>query len=433
MTKAEDITINYNIDQRELKRYKHLATALLGVMVVLTLLTYIAPVAGWIQENIWLEILRAGAYAGVVGGVADWFAVVALFRKPMGLPIPHTAIIPTQKNRLGRALGLFVTEHVFTEQEIRSVLHRIDLPNAIANILDDKNVQKTIAVSLVQVMPQMLDYMESDRVSHKLQRFLLHLIDNDNFILVLVKLLRNLVDNHKHEEVLSYLLKYMKENIHASEGALRAVIQERVYEQGGRLVGWVIGESIATRVLASVLRELDRIDIEESSLRENFTHWLRAQIDRLETDPSQARALTQNIVEVLSHEKVVGWWRHIGQRFRKIVVSDLENPQGKIVLAIQGSLEYFVQKMRHDALLREQIDRHVQSIVLYMLPHIRQRMAEFITRVIEGWDAVAMADKLELRVGKDLQFIRFSGTFIGFAVGAVLFAVLHAIFGINVE
>ena len=143
MTKAEDITINYNIDQRELKRYKHLATALLGVMVVLTLLTYIAPVAGWIRENIWLEILRAGAYAGVVGGVADWFAVVALFRKPMGLPIPHTAIIPTQKNRLGRALGLFVTEHVFTEQEIRSVLHRIDLPNAIANILDDKNVQKT--------------------------------------------------------------------------------------------------------------------------------------------------------------------------------------------------------------------------------------------------------------------------------------------------
>ncbi|MBO6038136.1 MAG: DUF445 domain-containing protein [Acetobacter sp.] len=433
MAIIEDTNAQHNTTYQELKRYKSLATMLLGVMMLLTLLSYLAPALGWVKESFWLEIVRAGAYAGVVGGIADWFAVVALFRRPMGLPIPHTAILPTQKDRLGRALGLFVMEQVFTEQEVNVVLQRVDLPGAMANILEDKNMQETIAVSVVRVTPQIFDYMESGRMSQMFARFLPKILGDDDFILVIVKLLRNLVDRNKHEEILSYLLRYIKDNIHSSESVLRSVIQERVREQGGRFLGWAIGGSVATRVLASVRQELERIDLEDSSLRENFTQWVQTQIDRLETDPSQARALTQTIIEALSQEKVVGWWRHVWQRLREKVESDVKNPQGRALSLVRDSLEDLAQKMRHDAVFRGQIEKGIHKGVLYMLPSMRIRLAEFIASVIAGWDAVAMADKLELRVGKDLHCNRFSGTFIGCGVGAALFALLHVVFGINAE
>ncbi|MBC7799389.1 MAG: DUF445 family protein, partial [Gemmatimonadaceae bacterium] len=136
--------------RRDLRRHRMIATGLLVLMAALTLTTYAMP------PGLWTDLLQASAKAGFVGGIADWFAVTALFRHPLGLPIPHTAIIPKQKARLGRALGRFVAGHVFTPAEVSRVLGRIDLAAIVARFLSDPAAARPAAQALADVLPRVL-------------------------------------------------------------------------------------------------------------------------------------------------------------------------------------------------------------------------------------------------------------------------------------
>lgn len=432
------MTVHGNSDadlaaRRTLRRYKLAATGLLAGMGGLTIAGYAAPALGWVRDGFGLEMFRAGARAGVVGGIADWFAVVALFRRPMGLPIPHTAILPAQKDRLGRALGRFVAGQVFTEKEVERVLAQVDVPAFLADALEDPATQDAVVRGVVRSAPQILDRLEDGRASNALSRVMPRLLGGSDLAPVIAKALRSLVDDDRHQEVLSYLLGQIKDGLQAKESALRAMIEDRVREQGGRFLGWAIGGSIATKVLLAAGKELDRIDPENSSLREGFTAWVRAQIDRIETDPEHGREFTQAVTGVLSHESVVGWWGDIWQKFRRMVEADVEDPEGRVATLVREGLERLACQARDDEVLRRRIMDNVNRTTLRMLPFIRERMIEFIARVVSGWNAVEMADRLELRVGKDLQFIRFNGTLVGFGVGALLFAVLRLTFGLNAQ
>ncbi|MCG4257496.1 DUF445 domain-containing protein [Acetobacter senegalensis] len=419
--------------RKTLKRYQRAATGLLVFMGGLTVVGYAAPAAGWVADGVWLEMLRAGARAGVVGGLADWFAVVALFRHPMGLPIPHTAILPAQKERLGRALGRFVSGQVFTEKEVSNVLGQVDVPSFLANMLDDPAVRETITRSLLSSMPQMLDRLEDGRASGAIGKVFPRLLGGSNLAPIVAKALRSLVDDDRHQEVLSYLLGQIKDGLQAKEGALRTMIEDRVREQGGRILGWAIGGSIATRVLMAASKELERVDPQNSTLREGFTTWVRGQIDRIETDPERGKEISQAVLGVLSHESVVVWWADIWQRFRRLVEADVEDPNGRIASIVEEALSRMATQARHDPVLRKRIMDGVAKATFKTLPFVRERMADFIARVVAGWDAVQIAEKLELRVGKDLQYVRFNGTLVGFGVGALLFAVLRLLFGLNAQ
>ncbi|GAN60759.1 membrane protein [Acetobacter cibinongensis] len=419
--------------RKTLKRYQRAATGLLVFMGGLTVAGYAAPAAGWVKDGFGLEMLRAGARAGVVGGLADWFAVVALFRHPMGLPIPHTAILPAQKERLGRALGRFVSGQVFTEKEVTRVLERVDIPSFLANMLDEPGTRETITRSLLSSMPQMLDRLEDGRASAAISKALPHLVGGNSLAPIVAKALRSLVDDDRHQEVLSYFLSQIKDGLQAKEGALRGIIEDRVREQGGRLLGWAIGGSIATRVLLAASKELERVDPQNSTLREGFTAWVRGQIDRIETDPERGSEISQTIMSVLSHESVVVWWGDIWQRFRRLVEEDIEDPNGRIASVIQEAVDRMAIQARQDPALRQKIMDGVSKATFKALPFIREQMADFIAKVVAGWDAVQIAEKLELRVGKELQFVRFNGTLVGFGVGAALFAVLRLLFGVNAQ
>src|ERR1700685_4470640 len=138
------------IARRELRRHKAIATCLLALMGGLTLGTY------WMQPSTATDLLAAAAKAGFVGGIADWFAVTALFRHPLGIPIPHTAIIPNQKERLGLALGRFVANHVITADEVSTLLGRLDVPGILSRYLSDPVSAKPAAIMLAGLLPRIL-------------------------------------------------------------------------------------------------------------------------------------------------------------------------------------------------------------------------------------------------------------------------------------
>ncbi|WP_342628655.1 DUF445 domain-containing protein [Nguyenibacter vanlangensis] len=412
-----------------LRRYRRAATGLLVAMGALTAAGYAAPAAGLVADGPWLEVLRAGAKAGVVGGLADWFAVTALFRRPLGLPIPHTAILPAQKARLGEALGRFVAGHVFTEDDVNAAMDRIDLPEILAGLMDDPASAETVSRSLAGAAPAVLERLGDGRAGSGLARIMPMLLGGEEVAPVVARTLRALVEGDRHQEVLSFLLARMKDGLKAKEASLRTMIEDRVREQGGRILGWAIGGSIATKVLVAVNQELDRIDPQNSELREGFTSWVRAEIDRIETDPERRRDITGAIMGVMTHDSIRNWSGDVWRRMRLMIEADMGRPDGWAASIVRDTLLRLAEQMRTDPALRERVATGVRRMILRGLPFVRERLSRFIAAVVAGWDADMLAERLELRVGKDLQFVRLNGTLVGFLAGAGLALVLRLAFG----
>ncbi len=410
--------------RRALRRHKAFATSLLVLMGVLILVsTFVVP-PGW-----GTDLLAASAKAGFVGGIADWFAITALFRHPLGLPIPHTAIIPQQKERLGRALGRFVASHVFTGAEVAGVLHRLDLPGILHRFLADPVSARPAAQAIGSMLPRMLASLEDGRARRLAARIIPRLLGGPAAGQVVARALRGMVEGGRHQEVFGFVLTQFKDLLASKQEALHAAIEERVREQGGRLVGWALGASIARRVLALITAELDKMSPDGSELRAAFDEWVRREIERMEHDPARAAEIGAAIRSVVAHESILAWLWDLWARLRLALETDAARPNGRTVTTIEAALDNLGGMLEADPAARERVQIAAEGIVRALLPAAQVHLAEFIAQVVGNWDAATITDKLELRVGKDLQFVRVNGTLVGFLVGGVLYAVLHALSG----
>lgn len=409
--------------RRDLARHRAFATALLGLMGGLTLLSYALP-EGW-----WPDLLQAAAKAGFIGGIADWFAITALFRHPLGLPIPHTAIIPNQKERLGRALGRFVATHVFTGDEVAGVLHRLDLPGILHRFLADPAAAHPAALALAGTLPKLLSTVEDGRARRLVARLVPRLVGGPGSGRVVARALASLVEGGRHQEVLSFVLHELKALLASREEALQAAIEERVREQGGRLVGWALGASVARRVLAMIHAELDKVSPDGSELRAAFDEWVRREIVRMEEDPARAAEIGAAVKRVMAHETVQAWLWDVWARLRLALEKDAAHPSGRTVAYLEGALENLGALLESDPAARARVQSAAEGLVGSLLPTAQMRLSEFIAQVVAGWDTPTIVERLELRVGKDLQFVRVNGTLVGFLVGGLLYALLWAAFG----
>ncbi|HEX4367012.1 MAG TPA: DUF445 domain-containing protein [Rhodopila sp.] len=409
--------------RRTLRRHRLFATGLLVLMAALTIASYFVP-HGW-----WQGFLQAAAKAGFIGGVADWFAITALFRHPLGIPIPHTAIIPNQRERLGQALGRFVATHVFTSAEVSNVLARLDLPGILHRFLADPAAARPAAVALSGMLPKLLATVEDGRARRVLARVVPRIVGGPAAGQVVARALHGLVDGGRHQEVFGFILGQLKATLASREDALRTAIEERVREQGGRLVGWALGASIARRVLVLINTELDKMSPDGSELRAAFDEWVRREINRMETEPERAAEVGIAIRRVVAHETIQAWMWDIWARIRVGVESDIARPNGRVVTYIEASLGNLGAILEADPTTRVRLQTAAEATIHTLLPNAQVRIAEFIGQVVANWDTATLVDRLELRVGKDLQYIRMNGTIVGFLIGGLLYAVLDTLFG----
>ncbi len=409
--------------RRTLRRHKAFATGLLAVMAALMLGTFALP------ASLAAAVLQAAAKAGFVGGIADWFAVTALFRHPLGLPIPHTAIIPAQKARLGRALGGFVANHVFTAAEVRRTLERLDLAGIVARTLADPATMRPAAETLAGMVPRLLAGIEDGRARRLLGRIVPRVLGGPGAGRVVAGAMRKLVEGGRHQEVFGFILERLKVVLAEREDALRRAIEERVREQGGMLVGWALGASIARRVLTQINAELDKMDADGSDLRAAFDEWMRREITRIEDDPQRAAELGRALRRMVAHETIQGWVRDVWSRLRLALEADAIRPNGHTVAVMEGALANLGAMLAADPVARARLQRTVEGIVAGLLPSAQVSVSGFIADVVANWDAATITERLELRIGRDLQYVRVNGTLVGFLVGGVLYALLRALFG----
>jgi len=409
--------------RRSLRRHRLLATGLLFLMAALTAVSYAIP------QTWWSGLLQSAAKAGFVGGIADWFAVTALFRHPLGLPIPHTAIIPNQRERLGQALGRFVANHVFTSQEISAVLAKLDLPLILHRFLADPVAARPAAITLAGLLPRILAAVEDGRARRVLARIVPRVVGGQGAGYVVARAMHGLVDGGRHQEVFGFVLIHLKNALAGREDALRAAIEERVREQGGRLVGWALGASIARRVLTQINAELDRMSPDGSELRLAFDEWVRREITRMETDPARAAEIGAAIRRVVAHDTVQTWMWDVWSRMRLALEADLTRPNGRTTAYIEGALANLGAVIEADPGARARLQAAAETIVQSLMPSAQMQIAAFVGNVLGHWDTATLVDRLELRIGRDLQYIRMNGTIVGFLIGGLLFVLLDTLFG----
>jgi uncharacterized membrane-anchored protein YjiN (DUF445 family) len=406
-----------------LNRHRAVATTLLGVMAVLIGVSYALP-EGWPAD-----LLQASAKAGFVGGIADWFAVTALFRHPLGIPIPHTAIIPRQKLRLGRALGRFVAGHVFTRAELSRTLTRLDLPGIVARFLADPASTRPAAEAIATLLPRLLATIEDGRARRVVNRLVPRLLGGAEAGRIVARALRGLVEGGRHQEMFGFILVQFRTLLAEREATLQRVIEARVREQGGRLVGWAVGASIAKRTITLINAELAGMDDDGSGLRAAFDEWVSREITRIEQEPARAAEIGAAIRRVVTHDTVQGWIADTWSRVRLAIEADATKPNGRTVALIEQSLANFGVMLQQDPGARDRLQRMAEGILGPLVPAAQGQLEGFIAEVVGGWDSDTITDRLELRVGKDLQYVRINGTLVGFLVGGLLWALLHAIFG----
>ena len=414
--------------RRELRNHRAFATGLLVLMAVLTLCAYGIPPHFWPSEYA-RALVGAAAKAGFVGGVADWFAVTALFRHPLGIPIPHTAIIPQQKERLGIALGRFVATHVFTEKDIAAMLAKLDLPSILHRFLADPAASRPLAMTLAGMLPKVLATVEDGRARRVIARMVPRILGGAGASKIVTRALHGLVDGGRHQEVFGFILTQLRTLIASREEALRHAIEERVREQGGRLVGWALGASIARRVLATLTTEMDKMGPDGSELRDAFDEWVRREIQRMEEDPARAAELASAVRAVVAHETVQAWIWDIWARLRVALEADAAKPNGRTVAYLEDALGSLGAMLESDPAARARVNAAAEGIVRTLLPTAQQGLSAFIAQVVASWDSATIVERLELRVGKDLQYVRVNGTLVGFLVGGALYAALRAAFG----
>lgn len=405
--------------RRALARHRAFATFLLVVMGGLVVLAYHLP------PSFGADLLAASAKAGVVGGLADWFAVTALFRHPLGLPIPHTAIIPRQKERLGQGLGRFIANHVFTEAELKRVIARLDIADIIAAFLANSEASRPAAQALAASLPRLLATLEDGRARKLMTRLLPRVAGGPGAAPVVARILRSLLAGGQHQAVFDLALGQIKTALAAKQDELRDAIKRRVRETGGSVVGWAAGAYVADRVLAVLNAELDKQEPGDSDLRLAFEAWIEAEITRLETEPERAAALGAAIRRALSHPTVADWLGDAWSRLRGALAADAVNPNGRTVAILEGAMVNAGQFLAEDQVARARLNGMVEGILATMMPSAQANLAEFIAGVVKGWDGAMVTEKIELRVGRDLQFVRINGTLVGAFAGGALYLLIY--------
>ncbi|GBQ04615.1 DUF445 domain-containing protein [Saccharibacter floricola] len=411
-------------EQSKLSRPGTVATVLLVGMGGLAVGSSLPIWERLYAHSVVLDMIQAGARAGVVGGLADWFAVTALFRHPMGLPIPHTAILPRRKKQLGQAMGRFVAEHFFTEHDLTALLERFDCSKALVKTLQNPTTRDAVVDNMRRIAPGLLERLEDGRGSALAGRLLPVLLHGRDVAPLVARVLRAMVNVDVHQEVFSFFLSQFKELVVQHEPEFHRFVEERVREQGGRFVGWAIGGRVASQALNALKVELERVDPMDSDVRHGFTTWVNEKIDQLEKDPAQLTRIMEHISDFLGHDAVKEWWGSLWRRLRIVTEDDSQRSDGWSAQVSQALLDHVVDMLSEDKEFSAKINHIVSRSAVHMIAGIRQEVAALIARVMEKWDGPSLAARLERGVGKDLAYIRINGTVVGFLVGGLLEAVL---------
>lgn len=401
---------------RRLTSMKRLATGALAVCAVLFVVARIFE-SRWP----WLGYLRATAEAGMVGGIADWFAITALFRHPLGLRIPHTAIIPERKDRIGRSLGAFVQTNFLSREVIEKRLSGMGPAERIAGWLSEPANAARISHHVSAGLVAASHVVGDATVQSMIERGLATRIRALHVAPLLGNVLAVATADRRHQELLDEVLRLAAKAASENE----ELIRRRVSEETPWWVPDLVDEKIHARIVGGIERTLAEVaEDPQHPLRGRFDEALESFIERLRHSP-EAMARAEAIKEeVLAHpalrEFAASLWTDAKDALsRRLDRTEPSAEPDVVVRALTGLADAVLR----DRALLDKIDQWIVGAVVYAVDQYRHEVGHLIEHTVGQWDAEATSDKIELQIGRDLQFVRINGTLVGGLVGLLLYTI----------
>jgi uncharacterized membrane-anchored protein YjiN (DUF445 family) len=379
--------------------------------------------------------LRAGCEAAAVGALADWFAVVALFRRPLGLPIPHTALIPNSKARIADNLAIFVRDNFLDPKTLRAKLEVIDPAARLAEWLSDKQRVNGWAQTSRAVAADALDLVDDDTVRQALQHTLMEHASRWDAAKTAGDVLGLLSKDGRHHELLDSALAQMGHWVSQDQvkTKLATFLLAKVRQQYPKIAGTVgmftnldeLSADIVDKMVDEGLVELrDLLSDPVHPARLQYEAWLQNYIDRLHTDSALRQSVAHIKQQLLDHPAVRQFVGSLWDDVKQLLKADLANPQSKLAQLLENALLGLGSKLATDAPLREALNRHIFHAADQLLAsQLRSHVTQHIANTVKAWDDQQLVQQLELNVGKDLQFIRINGTVVGAVAGLAIHAV----------
>ena len=390
---------------------KALALALLIAAAAVYVVTKIDGGGGWVGY------VRAFCEAAMVGALADWFAVTALFRHPIGLPIPHTAIIPKRKDQIGRSLGEFVETNFLTQEVLAERLAQADIGARLGTWLSEAANAARASEALGDALRGSLEVLDDREVQHGLERVVRHRIRATPASPLVGKVIDLSVDGGHHQRLLDAVLiglgGFLDDN--------RRTFRERLDQESPWWVPEPIDDRIFDKIYTAVGSFLTDVGNDpHHEIRRAVDTRVLGFADRLKSDPellAKGEALKD---ELLDHPEFRAWVESLWTGAKQGLIDAAGDHNSEFRLKAADSLQRLGQRLAVDPELQRKVDSWVERSIGYIVDHYRSEVGDLIAATVERWDGDVTAQKMELQVGRDLQFIRINGTLVGGLAGIAI-------------
>ncbi|WP_151446596.1 DUF445 domain-containing protein [Lacisediminimonas profundi] len=398
-------------EQEQRRRHHRIRAIATGLLVAMAMLFLVAHLLR--GRYPWLVHVGAFAEAAMVGALADWFAVTALFRHPLGLPIPHTAIIARNKDRIGASVANFLEYNFMTREVLFEELKPIDFAGAAASWLAVEANSRTVAAELVAGLPSVIRMVEDEDVARLIQSATGSALARVRLAPVVAEVASVLIADQRHlllfDRILTMAANVLENN--------RGFIREKIHEKSPRWLPRMVDEKLFEKLLAAIHETIAGMREEGSPWRAQFQQAAQELIARLKDDPEYEERIKRALSGVVHHPLFLSYSEQFWQLVRQRLMEQAESPDSPLAGAIERGLRALAEGLRDDPAVQARLNDWLRSFIADAVAARRHAIAGLVRRVIEKWDADTIAEKFELYVGRDLQYIRINGTVVGGLVG----------------
>jgi uncharacterized membrane-anchored protein YjiN (DUF445 family) len=394
-----------------LRRMQGIAVALLVSMVALLAVTSVT-----LSAHPWTAWFKAFAEAAVVGAVADWFAVVALFRHPLGLPISHTAIIPNNKDRIGDSLGQFVEENFLTPENVMRRLAVVNVAKAAGTWLAEPANSDRTAGGICALVPRVLTMIEDEDVARFLSRTLLDELEKVNLAPLAGEVLDIVTSGEQYQALLDDALRGIERLITTNQ----ALILEK-FGEASKYTPEFVDQYIVDRFVAGIVHLLQEVIADsQHPLRMQFVDSTRTFIQKLKTSPAMHARGTAIKRQLIEHLRTKPYYADLWKDIKSRILADITSDQSRLRATASSLLNALGSGLAQDKVMQHKLNEWLLAALERLMLTHRHQISLLITDVVKSWDARDVSEKIELEIGKDLQFIRLNGTLVGGCVGVLL-------------
>jgi uncharacterized membrane-anchored protein YjiN (DUF445 family) len=369
----------------------------------------------------WLGYVKAFAEAAMVGGLADWFAVTALFRHPLGLPIPHTAIIPRNKDRIGDALANFLRDNFLIAPVVARRMRNIDLAGAVGRFLQAPRGQESrIRHGASRLLADLFESLDDERLGGLVKTSIANRIRKMEVSPLLGHALASAINDDRHVPMLEATIRWTARALDANEGLIRDMVHKRA--------NWVLKLAGLDAKLADAI--VDGLRKLTADMHTDPAHPVRIKIEQaladlandLQTKPETREKVEEIKFQLLDNKSVSLWLDTLWQRGREAMIKAARNPDAAMAGKLGEVLQSMGQSLENDPRLKAAINMFARRAVSGMAASYGGSIVKLVSETVRRWDAQTITDRLETTVGRDLQYIRINGTLVGGLVGVVLHA-----------